>query len=143
MAVHFQCRESTADVDAIFQPASEVRGWSETVAEELGWPADWLNDGAKGYITRSSVGPLLFQGPGILVRSVAIEHLLALKLMAWRDQVDFDDAERLFRELEGNPSVDVTTLAATLALVDQYFVPQYRDKAQYALEELWELTHEH
>ena len=82
MAVHFRAREATADVDAVFEPARETREWAEQVAEENGWPADWLNDGAKGYVNQKSAGPVLHESAGIRVTGAAIPHLLALKLMA-------------------------------------------------------------
>jgi hypothetical protein len=74
MAVHFRSRASTADVDGIFEPASETRRWAAAVATELGLPDDWLNDGAKGYVIVESVGPVLHRSAGIAVRTVALAH---------------------------------------------------------------------
>jgi hypothetical protein len=139
MAVYFRSRASTADVDGIFDPAPETRRWAETVAGELGLPSDWLNDGAKAYVTVESAGPVLHHSTGIVVRTVALAHLLALKLMAWRDDVDFGDALIILHALEAEPGLDCSSPAKILTLVDRYFVPSQRMKASYALEELWEL----
>ena len=111
----------------------------EAVADELGLPSDWLNDGAKGYVTVKSTGPVLHQSVGIAVRTVALEHLLALKLMAWRDDVDFRDAQRILEALAADPGTDCSSAEKILELVDPYFVPSQRMKASYAVEELWEL----
>jgi hypothetical protein len=81
----------------------------------------------------------LYQSDGITVRTVALAHLLALKLMAWRDDVDFNDALVILQALAQDPGVDCSTREKTSELVDPYFVPARRMKASYALEELWEL----
>ncbi|HEX7838823.1 MAG TPA: hypothetical protein VF469_15205 [Kofleriaceae bacterium] len=139
MAVYFQSRASTADVDAVFAPAPETRRWAQAVADELDLPSDWLNDGAKVYLTVGSEGPVLHRSAGIVVRTVALAHLLALKLMAWRDDVDVGDALRILQALEAEPGTDCSNPGKLLELVDPYFVPSQRLKASYALEELWEL----
>ena len=73
---------------------------------------------------------------------MAFAHLLALKLMAWRDDVDFGDALRILEALEEQPGVDCSSPEKLSELVEPYFVPSQRMKASYALEELWEL-HDH
>ena len=142
MAVYFQSRASTADVDGIFAPAPETRRWAQTVADELELPSDWLNDGAKGYLTGESEGPVLHRSAGIVVQTVAFAHLLALKLMAWRDDVDVSDALRILQALKEQPGADCSSLEKLSELVEPYLVPPQRMKASYALEELWEI-HDH
>lgn len=122
-----------------FAPAPETRRWAQTVADDLGLPSNWLNDGAKGYLTVESAGPVLHRSAGIVVRTVALAHLLALKLMAWRDDVDFRDALTILQALQKEPGIDCSSPGKLLELVDPYWVPTQRMKASYALEELWEL----
>src|SRR6185312_13642276 len=91
MVLRFRARESTRDVDvAILAPADaqKVRDLARRVAEEYGWPDDWLNDGAKGYLVGLSSGPIVISAPGIEVRSPDTVQLLAMKLSAWRDDLD-------------------------------------------------------
>jgi len=91
MLLRFNARPSTRDVDAIVLLPREVkivRDLAKQVAEELDWPEDWLNDGAKGYLVGLSKGPLIFQAPGIEANAPSLEQLLAMKLSAWRDDVD-------------------------------------------------------
>jgi hypothetical protein len=38
-------------VDAIFQPAPTIRELAHSIASELDLPADWLIDGAKGFVS--------------------------------------------------------------------------------------------
>ncbi len=104
MVLRFQSRESTGDVDvAILAPTEvqKVRELARIVATENDWPQDWLNDGAKGYLIGVSNGPTIFSAPGIEVRSPSIGQLLAMKLSAWRDDVDVADASRLLAEMTG------------------------------------------
>ena len=78
-------------------PAAEVRLIAADVAVELGWPNDWFNDGAKGFVRGRQRGRLLFEAVGIRVFQPPVEQLLAMKLSAWRDDVDIGDASILLQ----------------------------------------------
>lgn len=53
MALAYDARRATVDVDATFVPAAEVRQAARRVANELGLEPDWLNDGAKAFMPGS------------------------------------------------------------------------------------------
>ena len=53
MALAYDARRATVDVDAIFVPAAEVRRAAARVAERLQIEEDWLNDGAKAFMPGS------------------------------------------------------------------------------------------
>lgn len=55
-----------------------------------------------------------------------------MKLSAWRDDVDVADARRLLQELRGGKDEIWNE-------VQKYLVPGLELKAQYALDDLWEL----
>lgn len=134
MVLRFQARESTCDVDvAIVAPAEaqKVRELARAVAAEHDWPDDWLNDGAKGYLVGVSSGPIVFSAPGIEVRSPATAQVLAMKLSAWRDDIDIADARRLLTELTG-------TREQIWLDLEPFLVPGDKLKAQYAFADLWE-----
>ena len=101
------------------------------VAAEQGWPGDWLNDGAKGYLIGLSSRPVVLSAPGIEVRSPDTAQLLAMKLSAWRDDVDIDDASRLLEEMKGG-RVEIWRE------VEPYLIPGNELKARYAYTDLWE-----
>ncbi len=104
------------------------------VAEEFGWDSDWLNDGAKGYLVGLSQGPVIRSMPGLVIRRPSIEQLLAMKLCAWRDDVDIDDARTLLGELSG-------TTDEIWNRVLPYLLPGRELKAKYAFADLWEQSH--
>ncbi len=134
MVLLYKARKSTRDVDAIIlapPDAGTVRELAQTVADERGWPDDWLNDGAKGFLIGLSSGPVVFLAPGIEVRSPATAQLLAMKLSAWRDDVDIADARRLLQEISASRG-------EIWQAVEPYLVPGDELKAQHAFADLWE-----
>lgn len=99
-------RVATKDVDAVVQghPAF-LRAATERVAQEHGWPADWLNDAVKGFV--SAKQELRLQAtypspdrPGLRVYVPTAEYMLAMKCMAMRTEgadgaQDVDDIRNL------------------------------------------------
>ena len=137
MVLVFDARETTRDLDVIILPpseASEVRLLATALAAERDWPDNWLNDAAKGFMVGLSHGPVVFSAPGIEVRRPSFEQLLAMKLCAWRDDVDIADARRLLQELPGEYN-DVWRE------VQRYLQPGRELKAKYAFDDLWEEKH--
>lgn len=67
------------------------------------------------------------------MRSPGVPQLLAMKLSAWRDDVDIADARRLSEEL--GPAHEQE---AVWAMVQPFLVPGDELKAQYAFSDLWE-----
>ena len=136
MVLHFDERLATRDVDAVIllpREARLVRDLARQVAEEHDWPEDWLNDGAKGYLVGISKGPLVFQAPGIEARAPSLEQLLAMKLSAWRDDLDISDAKRLIQEVGSGRKRDEIWQS-----LEPYLVKGDELTAQYAFLDLWE-----
>jgi hypothetical protein len=137
MVLVFGSRDSTRDIDAVILAPNEahiVRELAQTVADERGWPDDWLNDGAKGFLIGLSPGPIVFQSPGIEVRRPSTAQLLAMKLSAWRDDVDIADARRLLQEISG-------TREEVWRALEPFLIPGNELKAQLAFSDLWEALH--
>lgn len=136
MVLVYETRQSTRDVDVVILAPREarlVRALAKTVAIERDWPEDWLNDAAKGYLVGVSSGPIVFSAEGIVVHSPSVAQLLAMKLSAWRDDVDIADARRLLEALSsGRDGEEIWKM------VEPYLVPGRELKAQYAFWDLWE-----
>jgi hypothetical protein len=98
MAIAYDTRRSTSDVDAVFVPSSEVRTAAVRVAENLNLEPDWLNDGAKAFLPgedKDRIG--VFEGQHLSVAAASPQYLLAMKLMASRAERDQDDIRELYR----------------------------------------------
>jgi hypothetical protein len=137
MVIVFGTRDATRDLDVVVlspPDAARVRELAAAVAEEEHWPSDWLNDAAKGFLAGPASGPPIFQSRGIVVRRPAIEQLLAMKLCAWRDDVDIADARRLLQELSGSR-------AEIWGRISPFLQPGRELKATYAFDDLWEDLH--
>lgn len=137
MVVLYRARESTKDVDALGIESgarSSVFSAASQVAAVLGLPDDWLNDGAKGYAHGLTLGPVLLDTPTLRVRTTSPAQLLAMKLSAWRDDLDVEDARRLLKECG-------TVRDAVWQQVEGHVVPGRELKARYAFEDLWESEH--
>lgn len=136
MVLRFDARSSTRDVDAVIllpREARLVRDLAKQVADEHDWPEDWLNDGAKGYLVGISDGPVVFQSPGIEARAPSMEQLLAMKLSAWRDDIDISDARRLLEEIGRERNRDEVWES-----LEPFLVKGDELTAQYAFWDLWE-----
>ncbi len=77
-----------------------MRKLAKQVAEQSDLPEDWLNDAVKGYFVGISDGDILLEMPGLMVRAPAVEQALAMKLSAWRQDIDIDDALCLLKQMK-------------------------------------------
>jgi Nucleotidyltransferase of unknown function (DUF6036) len=106
MALAYDARRSTRDIDAVFQPHGIVLDEARAVADELGLPQWWLNEQASVYVAPGGDGaaPRVFDHPGLRVSAASPEHLLAMKVLAARRR-DSDDIRFLVEHL-GSTTVD-------------------------------------
>jgi uncharacterized nucleotidyltransferase DUF6036 len=116
LALAYDARRTTRDVDAVFEPKMEVYAAAATVAEERGLPPGWLNDAVKGFL----VGPDPFDAPvielpGLRVQAASPQMLLALKVIAHRLNEDRDDVRLLAGMLGLATADEVLDLVEELA----------------------------
>ena len=69
MALAYDARRSTRDIDAVFQPHGVVLDEARAVADELGLPQWWLNEQASAYVAPGgdTNAPRVFDHPGLRV----------------------------------------------------------------------------
>lgn len=141
MVLAFTARLTTKDVDALFQPTQIIRELARRIAGEQHLPADWLNDGVKGFVSarHETTAGNLPQFPHLRLTMPVPEYLLAMKCMAARiggttdEPSDVTDITFLIRHLKLKSPKEV------LDLVGQYY-PANRIpvKTQFLVEGLFE-----
>jgi hypothetical protein len=138
MVLGYQARLATKDVDALIlsPPAAIVRKWVKQVALEQNLPEDWLNDAVKPFFVGITTGPVLFKTSGLTVVSPLPEQVLAMKLSAWRSDLDIEDAKVILQTMEDTAGFD-----SLWQRLEPYLVRGNELKAQYALMDLWEAIH--
>ena len=133
MAVAYDARRATTDVDAIFVPSKELRTAALRVAAVLGLEEDWLNDGVKGFLPGEDVEQIgVYEGKNLHVAAASPKFLLAMKLMASRTERDTDDIKTLY-EICG-----LTTAEEGLAVLESFY-PQdlILPRVQFLLQEMF------
>lgn len=116
MAIAYDARRSTTDVDAVFAPSSLVRKVADVVGERLNLEPNWLNDGVRAFVPGPDPDQIhVYEGSNLSVAAASPKFLLAMKLLASRPGRDLDDI-RLLYDLCG-----FTTADEGLALVEQYY----------------------
>ena len=124
------------------RPATSTRSFSGRTPIEssprqgpsLGLGDRWLNDEVKRFVLHAVDGPVVFHRKALVVRAASTEQLLAMKLAAWRDEVDIADARLLLREMPGDQETVWSLVGGTISA-------SARAQARYNFEDLWEDVH--
>jgi hypothetical protein len=134
MALAYDARRATRDIDAVFQPHGVVVEEARAVAAEMGLPQWWLNEQASAYVARGgdANAPRVFDHPGLRVSAASPEHLLAMKILAARRR-DAEDIRFLVKHLQLDRAEDVLALCAEIFPEEP--VP---DRARLVLEDVFE-----
>jgi hypothetical protein len=134
MCLAYNVRRSTADVDALFEPIAQVREAAARVAAKSGFPADWLNDGVKGYLSEHVDFAPFLELDHLKVMVAQPKYLLAMKCLAMRIGAEFhdlDDVRFLLRLL------DIRSYDQVLTVIAKYYpLERFPQKSLYALQEL-------
>ena len=96
IALAYDDRRSTRDIDAIFVPKSEVYDAAARVRDTLDLPEGWLNDAVKGFLLGPDPFPTeVLELPGLRCEVASPEMVLVLKCLAHRVGEDDDDVRLL------------------------------------------------
>jgi len=135
MALAYDTRRTTRDVDGVFQPKQRVYEAAEVVARRHDLEPGWLNDAAKALVPPGTeVGAhVVLDVPGLTVSVPAPEKLLALKVAAARVDRDADDILHLAR------LCGLTSPQEILDLTERVIGPArpLAPKVQYLIEDLF------
>lgn len=112
IALAFDERRSTRDIDAVFEPKEVVYEAAASVGEQRGLPPGWLNDAVKGFLAGDdpAAAPVL-DLPGLRCLTASPETLLALKVLAHRVGEDEDDLRLLADKLGLESAGEVLSIA--------------------------------
>lgn len=133
MYLVYNARPSTKAVDAVFQPAAQMRGAIARVAKNHNLRDDWLNDAVKEFVVQHPQRTFL-DASHLKVYVPEADYLLAMKTLAARvDSTDRRDIEFL---------IDITGLTRpdeVFTILEKYY-PRQRIKpaTQFFVEELFE-----
>ena len=134
MCLVLNARPSTKDVDALFAPTKELRDAAAEVALEMDLPATWLNDGAKGFLSRRDDFDPFLDLDHLKVYTAAPSYLLAMKALSMRIGVEFQDesdVRYLLRHL------NIESYQGAIEVITKYYdLERLPQKTLYALEEI-------
>jgi hypothetical protein len=133
MALAYDERRATADVDAVFAPTDGVRKAAARVGEQFGFEPDWLNDAVKAFLPGEDPAQItVYEGDNLGVAVASPRFLLAMKLLSSRADRDLEDIRTLYRYC------GFTTADEGLDLVaETYPRAQILPKTQFFLEEMF------
>jgi hypothetical protein len=132
IALAFDERRATRDIDAVFEPKNAVYEAAAVVGEMRGLPDGWLNDAVKGFLAGDDPEALpVLDLPGLRCLAASPRTLLALKVLAHRVGEDEGDI-RLLADALGLESAD-----EVLAIAEETFGDRLDAAARFFVEEIF------
>lgn len=134
MALAYDVRRSTRDVDAVFEPKATIYEIAALVAERHSLPPDWINDSVKGLLPGlDAYAQEIVDVPGLRVLVASARYLLALKVAAARVDRDADDIRALADICGLSTASEVLDLAVGIIGPQRPLLP----KVQYLIEAMF------
>ena len=107
MALAYDARPNTEDVDAIFEPVRQLRKAARIIAEKHGLEIGWLNNAVKVFLVEHPKRVLLDLS-NLKVYVPTADYMLAMKTLSARaNTMDRDDLKVLIRDLNLKQPEDV------------------------------------
>jgi hypothetical protein len=134
MCLVYNARKATKDVDAIFEPSALIRKIAQKIAEKNQLPIDWLNDGAKTFLSSGFKKMTVSELSNLRIWAPEPRYMIAMKCLSARwDSYDGDDVRFLIKHLGLKKPEEV------FAIINKYYpkasVPA---KTKFFIEELME-----
>ena len=134
MCLVYETRQSTQNIDAYFKPTRQVREAANRVALQADLDENWLNDGVKGYLSKTADFLPYLELSHLKIFCAQAEYLLAMKCLAMRigeEFHDLDDIRYLLRYL------NIESYDKAKNIISNYYpLDKYPQKTLCALEEL-------
>lgn len=132
IALAYDARRSTRDIDAVFEAKLLIYELAAEVAARRGLPPGWLNDAVKEFLAGDdpAAAPIL-EVPGLRCMAASPRILLAMKVLAHRVGEDEDDVRLLAREL------GLTSADRVLAVAEEIFGDRLTPAAGFFVAELF------
>jgi hypothetical protein len=132
IALAYDNRRSTRDIDAVFEPKAAIYEAAAEVSEQLDLPPGWLNDAVKGFLGGDDprAAPVL-DVPGLRCLAASPRMLLAMKVLAHRVGEDEPDVRLLAGEL------GLASAREVLAVAEEVFGDRLDPAARFFVEELF------
>ena len=133
IALTFDERRSTRDIDAVFEPKSAIYDAAAAIAAERGLDEGWLNDAVKGFLTGPDDEAIpVLDLPGLSVATASARIILAMKVLAHRPGEDDGDVLLLAGQL------GLTTAAEVLTVATDVYGDRLDPAARFFVEELFQ-----
>jgi hypothetical protein len=134
MSLVFEARDSTKDIDALYEPKQIINPLIQKIASDHNLPENWLNDSVKGFVSQNSDIREFISFSNLKIHTVTPQYLLAMKLLATRGtgSTDYEDIKYLIAKLSLNSKEAVFQI-----LAEFYPNNQVLPKTQYIIEELF------
>lgn len=134
MALAFNTRRTTRDIDGVYEPKREVYEAATRVGARHGLREGWLNDAVKGLLPGPDPHPReVLTAPGVRVSVPSPEYLLALKVAAARVDRDADDIRYLAGLVGARTADDVLDLTERIMGGRRPLLP----KVQFLIQEMF------
>jgi hypothetical protein len=115
MALVHDSRRTAFDIDAVFTPHMPVLLQILNIHQEKGLPIDWINSSGSFVVKEDTPLDDFIEFPGLNIKVISPDYLLATKIMASRPNAkDFDDTRTLISIL------NIKTIDDAKAIVRKY-----------------------
>ena len=131
MALVYDARPGTDDVDAIFEPVRYIRKAARLVAERNGLPIGWLNNAVEMFLAQHE-RRILLDLSHLKVYVPPPDYLLSMKVLSARaESMDQNDLKVLIDKLELRSAVEI------IAIVKAYYPhKEVKPETRILIEEL-------
>ena len=133
MCLVLKTRESTHDIDAIFEPKTIMYECIKKVAQKKELPENWLNDSVKGFISQEAEFQLHLELSNLEVLAATPEYMLAMKCLSSRadNEAELDDLKNLISYLK------IKTYEEVEAIMLKYYpISRFQLKTKYIIQEV-------